>query len=148
MPSNQDCSYWDQIHSEIVSKKSDTNILKLQLPPKIEQLEFRQKPTLAIFWKKDQIGSISSPKLNLCKTGNPPCTAMVGFPVTLGLLHLVYDWNQVSVSGTETFFLQSFSNILMFFCFLWGYKFLKAWNWTQIFKNNLKIFNIWQQIWY
>ena len=36
----------------------------------------------------------------------------------------------------------------MFFCFLGGYKFLKAWNWTQIFKNNLKILNIWQQIWF
>ena len=144
MPSNQDCSYWDQIHSEIVSKKSDTNILKLQLPPKIEQLEFRQKPTLAIFWKKDQIGSISSPKLNLCKTGNPPCTAMVGFPVTLGLLHLVYDWNQVSVSGTETkvqfqyryqsrnfsfwnrnlFFSKKFNLFFMFSHFLGWYRFL------------------------
>ena len=52
---------------------------------------------------------------------------------------IVCDQNQVSVSGTETkvqigyryrswfFFpkpkLQSFSNILMFFCFLWGYNF-------------------------
>ena len=57
------------------------------------------------------------------------------------------DRNQVSVSGTETkvqfryryrsrifffrnrnFFFQNFSNFLMFFCFLRGYRFLKAWN--------------------
>ena len=44
-------------------------------------------------------------------------------------------------------FFQNFSNFLKFFCFLGGYRFLKAWNWTQIFKNNLKILNIWQQIW-
>ena len=73
--------------------------------------------------------------------------------------------NQVSVSRTETkvqfryrywsqFFFQNWdffqiiSNFLMLFCFLGGYKFLKAWNWTQIFKNNLKILNIWQQIWF
>ena len=52
----------------------------------------------------------------------------------------------ISVSVTElnlfflnrNFFFQSFSNFLMFFCFLGGYRFLKAWNWTQIFKKNLK----------
>ena len=76
---------------------------------------------------------------------------------------LVCDRNQVSVSRTETkvkfwcrsqkvffrnqnFSFQNFSNLLMFFCFLGGYKFLKAWNWTQIFKNNLKISNIWQRV--
>ena len=77
------------------------------------------------------------------------------------------DRNQVSVSGTETkvqfwyqywsqkfffrnrnSFFQHFKTFLMFFCFLGGYKFLKAWNWTQIFKNNLKILNIWQPIWF
>ena len=44
-----------------------------------------------------------------------------------------------------------FSKIFKFsyvFLLLGGYKFLKAWNWTQIFKNNLKIFIIWQQIWF
>ena len=79
----------------------------------------------------------------------------------------VWDQNQVLVSGTETkvqfqywyqsrnfffrnrnFFFQNFSNFLMFFCFLGGYKFLQAWNWTQIFKIDLKILNIWQQIWF
>jgi hypothetical protein len=63
---------------------------------------------------------------------------------------LVYNRNQVSVSGTETKvqfwyqyrsrnFFQTNSNFLMFYSLLGGYKFLKAWNWTQIFKNNLKI---------
>ena len=89
------------------------------------------------------------------------------FELSLLTLKLVYDQNRVSVSGTETkvqfwylyrsrnffsetetFFLQSFPNILLFFRFLWGHKFLKAWNWTQIFKNNLKIFNIWLQTWF
>ena len=32
----------------------------------------------------------------------------------------------------------------MFFCLLGGYKFLKL----EIEQNNLKIFNMWQQIWY
>ena len=36
----------------------------------------------------------------------------------------------------------------MYFCFLGEYKFLKTWNWTQIFKSYLKILKIWQQIWF
>ena len=76
------------------------------------------------------------------------------------------DRNQVSVSGAKTkvqfwyryqsrffflkpkFFSSKFFKYSHFFWFLWRYKFLKAWNWTQIFKINLKIFNIWQQIWF
>jgi hypothetical protein len=46
--------------------------------------------------------------------------------------------SQKFFSKTETFFFQNFSNFLMFFSFLEEYKFLKTWNWTQIFKHNLK----------
>ena len=39
-----------------------------------------------------------------------------------------------------------FQNFFMYFCFLGEYKFLKTWNWTQIFKSYLKILKIWQQV--
>ena len=42
---------------------------------------------------------------------------------------------------------QKISKNFMYFCFLGEYKFLKTWNWTQIFKSYLKILKIWQQIW-
>ena len=50
----------------------------------------------------------------------------------------------VSVSEPKLFFPKPklfpiFSNFVMFFLFLVGYEFLKAWNWTLLFKNNLKI---------
>ena len=77
--------------------------------------------------------------------------------------------NQVSVSGTETkvlfqywyqrqiffcwnwnFYFQSISIFFMFIylLFLGGYGFLKALNWTHIFKLILKILNSCQQIWF
>ena len=43
-----------------------------------------------------------------------------------------------SFSEIEPFFIYYFSNFLIFFCFLGGYKSLKAWNRTQIFKNDLE----------
>ena len=49
------------------------------------------------------------------------------------------------------FFFKKFQKIsknFMYFCFLGKYKFLKTWNWTQIFKSYLKILKIWQQIWF
>ena len=68
---------------------------------------------------------------------------------------LVYGHNQVSVSGTETkfqfqyryrsrnFFFRNWNfSIFFMFSFLGWCNFLKAWNWTQIFKNNLKTINI------
>ena len=75
---------------------------------------------------------------------------------------VVCDRNQVLVSRTKTkvrflyrgyrsriFFLilkLSFFKIQILSCFLllWGYKFIKSWNGTKIFKTNLKILNIWQ----
>ena len=65
------------------------------------------------------------------------------FALSLGF-RLVWDRNSVSVSEpiffseTET----QISNFLMFFWFLRRYGFSNTWNWTQIFKNNLKFFNI------
>jgi hypothetical protein len=44
------------------------------------------------------------------------------------------------LSETKTYlfyFIQNFSNFIMFFCIFRGYEFLKTWNWTQIFKNEL-----------
>ena len=48
----------------------------------------------------------------------------------------------------DLFFLKPklFEIFLTFFC--WGHKFYKAWNWTEIFKNNQKILNVWQQVWF
>ena len=48
----------------------------------------------------------------------------------------------------DIFFLKPklFEIFLTFFC--WGHKFYKAWNWTEIFKNNQKILNFWQQVWF
>ena len=54
----------------------------------------------------------------------------------------------ISFYRNKNFSFQFFSNFLMSFCFVGGFKFLKAWDWTQIFKNNQKILNIWQQIWF
>ena len=41
-------------------------------------------------------------------------------------------------------------NFLKFFSFFLpgGHKFWKPWNWTEIFKNNQKILNVWQQVWF
>ena len=41
-----------------------------------------------------------------------------------------------------------FPSVFFNFIFLGGNKFLKVWNWTQIFKNNLKIFNIGAILWW
>ena len=45
-------------------------------------------------------------------------------------------------SKTETFW--NFSHFFL----PGGHKFWKPWNWTEIFKNNQKILNVWQQVWF
>jgi hypothetical protein len=74
-----------------------------------------------------------------------------------GSVILVCNQNQVLVSGTEDkaqvrcrylsriFFFrnQHFQKFSASFLSFFKLKFLKAWNWTQIFKNNLNILNIW-----
>ena len=46
------------------------------------------------------------------------------------------------------FLFQNFSKFVMYFYFLGEYKFLKTWNWTQIFKRFANFLKIWQQIWF
>ena len=48
----------------------------------------------------------------------------------------------------RNFFFFNFSKNFIYFCFIEEYKFLRTWNWTQIFKIYLKILKIWQQIWF
>ena len=67
--------------------------------------------------------------------------------------YLVYDQNQVSVSGTETmvqfcyrnffFYFKKIQIFLNFSHFLWGISLYKLEN-----KNPKIIFEIWQQIWF
>ena len=65
---------------------------------------------------------------------------------------LVYDRNQVLVSETETkvsfgYWHRGLNFFVDFFPYLGGgYEFWKAWDWTQIYKSSLKIFDIWPQI--